>query len=125
MQVSCFTFAPDLANVRNEFSVKDISCFLVIKLGPCLSGTPWTIADQTPLSMWFPSLKYWSSFLLQGISLERDQTCVSWIGRRILYHWATLELMSKEKYLEIYKPVFVSLGQAMEGITVFKEIIQH
>ena len=29
-------------------------------------------------------------FLLQGISQPRDRTCVSRIGKRILYHWATL-----------------------------------
>ena len=30
-------------------------------------------------------------FLLQGIFLTKDRTCVSCIGRRILYHWATRE----------------------------------
>ena len=49
MQVSRFTFAPDIANVRNELSIKDISCCLVTKSGPYLSATPWTIADQVPL----------------------------------------------------------------------------
>ena len=51
MQVSGFTFAPDLASVRNELSVKDISSCLVAKSGPYLYATPWTIADQVPLSM--------------------------------------------------------------------------
>ena len=46
MQVSGFTFAPDLASVRNELSVKDISSCLVAKSGPYLFATPWTIADQ-------------------------------------------------------------------------------
>ena len=51
MQVSRFTFAPDLASVRNGLSVKDISSCLVAKSGPYLFQTPWTIADQVPLSM--------------------------------------------------------------------------
>ena len=30
-------------------------------------------------------------FLLQGVFPTRDQTRVSWIGRQVLYHWATWE----------------------------------
>ena len=30
-------------------------------------------------------------FLLQGIFLTQDQTCISCIGRQVLYHWATWE----------------------------------
>ena len=53
--------------------------------------TPWTVAHQAPLSMRFPRQEYWSQllFFLQGFSRPRDRTqvsCVSCIGRQILYH---------------------------------------
>ena len=37
-------------------------------------------------------------FLLQGILLTRDQTRVSYIGRLVLYHWATWEVSSIYMY---------------------------
>ena len=56
--------------------------------------TPWTEACQAPLSLGLPRQEYWSGchFVLQGIFLARDWThvsCVSCIGRRILYHYTT------------------------------------
>ena len=69
-------------------------------------ATPWTVAHQAPLSMGFPRQEYWSglpfpSFAIslpfsftKGSSWPRDQThisCVSCIGRQILYHWVTWE----------------------------------
>ena len=58
--------------------------------------TLWTVACQAPLSMEFSSKNTRASchFLLQGSSYPRDWTCVSWvswIGRQILYPWATWE----------------------------------
>ena len=52
-------------------------------------ATPWT-----PLSIWFPREEYWSRLpcpFSRGFSQPRDWTCVSCIGRWILYHWATTE----------------------------------
>ena len=37
-----------------------------------------------------------STSLSRGSFCPRDWTCVSWIGRQILYHWATWEAPSKE-----------------------------
>ena len=56
--------------------------------------TPWTEACQAPLSLGLPRQEYWSGchFVLQGIFLTRDWThisCVSCIGRWILYHYTT------------------------------------
>ena len=59
-----------------------------------LFATLWTVDRQAPLSMKFPRLEYRSefSFLTSGVlSWPRDQTCVSCIGRWILYCWATWE----------------------------------
>ena len=51
---------------------------------------PWAVAHQVPLSMEFSRQEYWSgSFSTPGDLPERDQTlvsCVSCIGRWILYH---------------------------------------
>ena len=54
--------------------------------------TPWTVAHQVPLSIGFPRQEYWSGlpFPSPGESSQpRDQTQVSYIGRQILYCWAT------------------------------------
>ena len=59
---------------------------------------PWTIAHQVPLSMEFSRWEYCEvgcHVLLQGIFLTQGSnlhlSCVSCIGRQILYNWATWE----------------------------------
>ena len=54
-----------------------------------VSLTPWTVAHQAPLSMWFSRQGYWSGrhFLLQGI-FPTQGSCLL-LDRWILYHWAT------------------------------------
>ena len=61
-----------------------------------LFATLWTAAHQAPLSMEFSRQEYWRGLPLQywrsfsrGSSRPRDQTCISYIGRRILYHFTT------------------------------------
>ena len=56
--------------------------------------TPRTVACLAPLSITFSGKNTGMGchFLLQGISQPRDQThtsCISWIGRLILYHLPT------------------------------------
>ena len=62
--------------------------------------TAWTITHPAPLPLGFPRQEYWSGlhFLLQGILLTHGHTCVSCIGRLILYHWATWEVSSIYMY---------------------------
>jgi len=61
------------------------------------SATPWTVAHQAPLSMELCRKKYWSGLPFptsRGSSWLMDWThvsCVSFIGRRILYPRATWE----------------------------------
>ena len=57
--------------------------------------TPWTIALWNPLSMEFFRQENWSGchFLLQGNFLTQGSTHVSFIGRCILYYWATREAL--------------------------------
>ena len=61
--------------------------------------TPWTVAHQVPLSMGFlrKNIGVGCHFLLQGIFPTRDRICVSCIGRRILYRWATREVKSESE----------------------------
>ena len=57
---------------------------------------PWTVACQAPLSMGFPMvriLEWVAVSFSRGSSWPRVQTCVSCIGRRILYHWATRDCL--------------------------------
>ena len=56
--------------------------------------TPWTVTCQASLSMGFSqaSILEWVAISSsRGSSLLRDQTCVSCIGRWIIYHRATKE----------------------------------
>ena len=65
-----------------------------------LFATLWALSHQAPLSMGFPRQEYWSGLPFplpgdlpdQGIELNVSFVC--WIGRQILYHWATLEALS-------------------------------
>ena len=62
---------------------------------------PRTAAYQAPLSMGFPRQEYWYagiSFSRES-SWSRDQTCVSCIGRQILYHWVTKEAPTLQESL--------------------------
>ena len=59
-----------------------------------LFATPWTTAHQAPLSMGLPCARIleWVTIpFSRGSSWPRDQTRVSYIGRRVPYHWATWE----------------------------------
>ena len=69
-------------------------CCSVTKLCPALM-TPWT-AVHRHLCPWYylgKNTGVGCHFLLQGIFLVRDQTCIFCIGRQILYHWATREAL--------------------------------
>ena len=67
-----------------------------------LFATPWTGAHQPPLSMGFPMAKIleWIAISFSRVSAwPRDQTyisCVSCIGRQILYHWTTWKHVTDE-----------------------------
>ena len=101
-------------NVKNAFRrlvglyKKLTGCFCVVKLTFSLMTllvvfqllshvwlfvAPWTVAHQAHLSMGFSRQKYWSVAIsfCRGSSWPRDPTCVSCIGKQILYHWATRE----------------------------------
>ena len=61
-----------------------------------LFSTPWTVTRPTPLSMASPGKDtgVGCHFLLRGSSWPRDWThisCVSRVGRQVLYHSATWE----------------------------------
>ena len=61
-----------------------------------LFPTLWTLAQQAPVSMGFSRQEYVSGLPfppLGGSSWPRDQTCISYIGGWILYHWATWEAL--------------------------------
>ena len=69
-------------------------CCLVAKSCPNLL---WPQGLQTTriLCLWeFPRQEYFSGLSLPspGVSWPRDQTCISYIGRYILYHWVTWEV---------------------------------
>ena len=63
-----------------------------------LFATQWTVAHQAPMSMGFFQariLEWVAIFFSRASSLPRDQTrisCISCIGRQILYHSANTEI---------------------------------
>ena len=65
--------------------------------------TPWTIAHQAPLCMGFPRQEHWHGMpcLIPGESSQpRDWThvsCISCIGRQILYHCTIWEAISQNR----------------------------
>ena len=48
--------------------------------------TPWTVAGQAPLIMGFSRQKYWSRLPCYPPERSNPVSCVSCIGRRVLYH---------------------------------------
>ena len=62
---------------------------LYLRLCPFLVAKSWTVAYQTPLSMRIFQAKILERVAIAfstGSSQPKDQTCVSCIGRWILYH---------------------------------------
>ena len=79
-------------------------CCLVAK--SCLTFsfvTPRIIAHQVPLSLGFPSQEYWRGL---PFPTPRDWTCISCIGRSILYHCTTWEApLSSISSVQFCRPV--------------------
>ena len=72
------------------------SISLEVKLLSCvqLFVTPWTVVRQAPSVHGVSQAKIlvWVAISFsRGSSQPRDQTCISCIGRQVLYHWATRE----------------------------------
>ena len=67
-----------------------LSCFSCVQL----FATLWTVALQTPRSMGFSRQEYWSGLPCPppgnlsnpGIKPRTHISCVSYIGRQVLYH---------------------------------------
>ena len=60
-----------------------------------LFATPWTVARRLLCPWkWFPRQEYWRGLPFPSPGdLTRDRTHISFIGRRVLYLWATRELI--------------------------------
>ena len=98
-QCLCVRDSESCGNTEFNFWLQ-ILCSLFCVMCVCvlsrvrLFTTLWTLAHQAPLSMGFSRQEDWSGLPCPppgdladpGIKLE-----VSWIGRWILYHWATWE----------------------------------
>ena len=69
-------------------------CCCIVTVVSDSFATPWTVACQALLSMGFSRQEYWNGlpFPSPGASSwPRDWTCVFYIERWVLYHWATGE----------------------------------
>ena len=73
------------------------------------SATPWTAARQAPRSMGFPRQEYWSGLSLPtpgdlpDPGIEPTSSCISCIGRQIIYHRATREAQTQRSQFKISK----------------------
>ena len=66
--------------------------------------TPWTVAHQAPLSMGLPQQEYWNGLPFPppgDLPHPRIEPGASYIGRWILYHWATWETSKCQRQVEI------------------------
>ena len=83
-----------------SFSVDKLCCSAVFSC-VWLFETPWTVACLAPLSVGFPAkiLEWVAIFYPRGSFWPRDWmhiSCVSCIGRWILYHYATWEALYRK-----------------------------
>ena len=66
-----------------------------------LFATPWTVARQAPLSMEFSRQEHWSGLpvptlgYLSDSRIKPTSLCVSCVGRQIIYHCTTWEVLEK------------------------------
>ena len=73
-------------------------------------ATPWTVPHQVPLSTGFIQtriLEWIAISSSMGSSRSRDWThtsCVSCIGKRILYHWAIMGIVVTKKKKKLLTP---------------------
>ena len=68
--------------------------------------TPWTVACQAPLSIGIfqESILEWVAISFsRGSSWPRDQTCISYIGRKVPYHGATWEARCGGDYCKLQR----------------------
>ena len=95
--------------------------YLVTKCCPTLV-TPWTVAHQAPLGFAHgisqASILEWVAISFsRKSSWTRDRTCVSWIGTRILYHWATCEARVHSctliKLNSLRKPIWLRISSSL------------
>ena len=85
---------------------------------------PWTVACRAPLSMGFSRQKYWSGLLCSPsgeCSGPRDWThvsCVSCIGRRVLYHQYHLGSPVKENVKGIWEVIYMEDNTIQSSIFI-------
>ena len=87
-----------------------LCCAVITRVG--LSVAPWTLVLQASLSMEFSRQEYWSGLPFPtpgnlphpGI---KPTSCVSCIGRQILYHWATWEALKPSHFSKKVKGLFL------------------
>ena len=92
---------PNMRKVCGTFMLSHVQLF----------ATPWTVACQAPLSVDILQariLEWVSISSSRGSSPPRDWTCVSCIGRQILYHWATWESQHEKGNTQVWEEQKVS-----------------
>ena len=81
-----------IVNTKPASSAYNVTFFVVVIPSVNrvqLFATPWTVTRQAPLSMKFSQtriLEWVAVSFSRGSSQPRDPTCVSCVGRQILYH---------------------------------------
>ena len=82
---------------------------------------PYGIASQVPCPWDCPgkNIGLACHFLIQGIFQTQGSTCVSYIDRHILYHWATWEIQFQMRFQMFYKLWSVSSVQSLSCVWLF------
>ena len=96
-----------------------------------LFATLWTVAHQAPLSMEFSRQEYWSQLSFptpEDLPWPRDWThvsCISCIGRQILYHWASWKALFLKDICRKTLLIYLSTLCWNNAISSTQSISQH
>ena len=94
--------------------------------------TPWTVARQALCPWGSPGKNTGvvTIFFFRGSSRTREQSCTSYIGRWILYHWATLEALNTQVannyiHLPAHSPMhyFLMNSSGLQNSQIHMEIV--
>ena len=100
----CVYPLPDFSQrVAKPYDFIRMLLLLSRKVGSDSSVTPWTVAQEAPLLMWFSKQEYRSKLpspFSRASSRPRDRSRPSCTARQVLYHWATTEVHGQDVVLQ-------------------------
>ena len=120
-----------IVNFKSSLCISDMCAYSLSHVQ--LFVTPWTVVCQAPLSMGFSRQEYWIGLPFPPPRNWTHASCVSCIGKWILYHWATwktnflvtviYQLCLLQIFLLVCSLSFLSLNIVFHRAEVFNLVI--